>query len=61
VAVTINLKEQKDVHHRGTETRRTLRLIGNSGASIISRVMGLILASVAVASVLAGIKEYFAI
>jgi len=35
------------------------RLIGNSGASIVSRVMGLILASVAVASVLAGIKEYF--
>ena len=35
------------------------RLIGNSGASIISRVMGLILSSVAVASVLAGIKEYF--
>ncbi|NJN46621.1 MAG: MarC family protein [Candidatus Competibacteraceae bacterium] len=35
------------------------RLIGNSGASIISRVMGLILSSVAVSSVLAGIKEYF--
>ena len=37
------------------------RLIGNSGASIISRVMGLILSSVAVANVLAGIKEYFTI
>jgi multiple antibiotic resistance protein len=37
------------------------RLIGNSGASIISRVMGLILASVAVESALAGIKEYFAL
>ncbi len=37
------------------------RLIGNSGASIVSRIMGLILASVAVASVLAGIKEYFAL
>jgi multiple antibiotic resistance protein len=37
------------------------RLIGNSGASIISRIMGLILASVAVSSVLAGIKVYFAI
>lgn len=37
------------------------RLIGNSGASIISRVMGLILASVAVSSVLAGIKAYFAL
>jgi multiple antibiotic resistance protein len=35
------------------------RLIGSSGASIISQVMGLILGSVAVASVLAGIKEYF--
>jgi len=35
------------------------RLIGNSGASIISRVMGLILSSVAVSNVLAGIKEYF--
>ncbi len=38
---------------------RVHRLIGNSGASIISRVMGLLLASVAVANVLAGIKEYF--
>lgn len=37
------------------------RLIGNSGASIISRVMGLILASVAISSVLAGVKEYFAL
>jgi len=37
------------------------RLIGDAGASIISRVMGLILASVAVANVLEGIKEYFAI
>ena len=37
------------------------RLIGNSGASVISRVMGLILASVAVSNVLAGIKEYFAL
>jgi multiple antibiotic resistance protein len=37
------------------------RLIGNSGASIISRIMGLILASVAVSSVLAGIKVYYAI
>lgn len=38
---------------------RVHRLIGNSGASIISRVMGLILASVAVSSVLGGIKAYF--
>jgi multiple antibiotic resistance protein len=37
------------------------RFIGNSGASIISRVMGLILSSVAVASVLAGIKECFSL
>lgn len=36
------------------------RFIGDSGASIISRVMGLILSSVAVSNVLAGIKEYFA-
>lgn len=37
------------------------RLIGDSGASIISRVMGLILASVAITNVLAGIKDYFLI
>ena len=35
------------------------RFIGQSGASIISRVMGLILASVAVTNVLVGIKEFF--
>mgnify|MGYP001941589578 CR=1 FL=1 len=35
------------------------RLIGSSGASIVSRVMGLILASVATANTMAGIKEYF--
>jgi multiple antibiotic resistance protein len=35
------------------------RIIGTSGASVVSRVMGLILASVAVESVLSGIKEYF--
>lgn len=40
---------------------RIHRLIGGSGASIISRIMGLILASVAVESVLAGIKEYFSL
>lgn len=40
---------------------RIHRLIGDSGASIISRVMGLILASVAVTSALAGIKEYFSL
>jgi len=37
------------------------RLIGSSGASIASRVMGLILASVATANVLAGITEYFSL
>ncbi|MBT8149922.1 MAG: MarC family protein [Gammaproteobacteria bacterium] len=37
------------------------RLIGSSGASIVSRIMGLILASVATANVLAGITEYFSL
>jgi membrane protein, MarC family len=37
------------------------RFIGNGGASIVSRVMGMILAAMAVSNVLAGIKEYFAI
>ena len=40
-------------------SKRIYRLIGNSGASIISRVMGLILVSAAVSSVLEGIKIYF--
>ena len=35
------------------------RVIGDSGASVISRTMGLILASVATASVLGGVKAYF--
>jgi multiple antibiotic resistance protein len=35
------------------------RIIGASGASVISRVMGLILASTATDNVLIGIKEYF--
>lgn len=35
------------------------RIIGQNGASIVSRIMGLILASVAVTSVLDGIKDYF--
>ena len=35
------------------------RLIGTGGASIVSRVMGLILASVAMTNVLEGAKEYF--
>ncbi|MCB1193256.1 MAG: MarC family protein [Leptospiraceae bacterium] len=39
--------------------QRIHKVIGDSGASIISRVMGLILASVAANSVLDGIKTYF--
>lgn len=35
------------------------RLIGSSGASVISRIMGLILASVATSNTLSGIKLYF--
>ena len=35
------------------------RLIGDSGASIVSRVMGLVLASVAVDNVLRGLSSYF--
>ncbi len=35
------------------------RFIGDSGASIISRIMGLILTSVAVNNILAGISDYF--
>lgn len=38
---------------------RIQHYIGNSGAAIISRVMGLILASVAVNSVLIGLKDFF--
>jgi len=36
-----------------------LRVIGDGGANIVSRVMGMILASVAATQVLSGIKEYF--
>lgn len=35
------------------------RIIGNSGASVISRVMGLILASAAMSNTLNGIKQFF--
>lgn len=35
------------------------KLIGNSGASVVSRVMGLILAAVATTNALAGFKAYF--
>lgn len=37
------------------------RWVGKSGASVISRVMGLILASVATSNMLLGIKQYFSI
>ncbi|OOE57121.1 MarC family protein [Salinivibrio sp. IB282] len=37
----------------------THKVIGNVGASIISRVMGLILASVAVANLLEGIQKFY--
>lgn len=40
-------------------SNKLFKYIGDSGASIISRVMGLILASAAVTSVLEGIKIYF--
>lgn len=36
-----------------------IRLIGSAGASIISRVMGFILASLATTNILAGISDYF--
>ena len=35
------------------------RLIGDSGASVVSRVMGMILASIAATNVLEGLKDYF--
>ena len=38
---------------------RILSLIGEAGASVISRVMGMILASVAVSAILQGISLYF--
>lgn len=37
------------------------RIIGQSGASVVSRVMGLILASVATTNTLNGLKSYFAL
>lgn len=37
------------------------RIIGNSGASVISRIMGLIFGSVAVSNVLSGITVYFSL
>jgi len=40
-------------------SRWIYRRIGDAGASILSRIMGMLLASVAASSVLAGIKEFF--
>jgi multiple antibiotic resistance protein len=40
-------------------SNRVHRLIGDGGASIISRVMGMILAAVAVENVLGGVRGYF--
>jgi multiple antibiotic resistance protein len=36
-----------------------IRVIGDGGANIVSRVMGMILAAVAATEVLEGVKEYF--
>lgn len=36
-----------------------IRLIGSSGASIISRIMGIVIASIAVSNILSGIEQYF--
>ena len=38
---------------------RINRVIGSSGASIVSRVMGLILSAVAATNILAGLTDYF--
>jgi multiple antibiotic resistance protein len=38
---------------------KLFKYIGNSGAAVISRIMGLILSSVAVANILEGFKVYF--
>ena len=36
-----------------------IKVIGSSGANIISRIMGLIIASIAVSNTLSGFKQYF--
>ncbi len=41
--------------------KQILRVIGDSGASVLSRIMGLILAAVAVDSVLSAVAQYFKI
>ncbi len=42
-----------------TLSTKIFKYIGNSGAVIISRIMGLILSAVAVSNILAGIRTYF--
>jgi len=37
------------------------RFLGSSGASVVSRIMGIILASVATTNILSGLKAYFSI
>ncbi|MGR8947453.1 MAG: MarC family protein [Gammaproteobacteria bacterium] len=41
--------------------RSVNRIIGDAGASVISRVMGLILSAVATSNILGGLKTYFAL
>ena len=38
---------------------KIVRIIGNSGAIVISKVMGLVLASIASTNILVGIQEFF--
>lgn len=40
-------------------SNRIHQVLGNVGASVISRIMGMLLASLAVSNVLAGISDYF--
>jgi multiple antibiotic resistance protein len=41
--------------------RKVQRVIGETGITVISKIMGLILASVAIESILAGLKIYFSL
>ncbi len=45
--------------HTDVVSRGINRLVGTSGASVISRVMGLILTSVATTNILTGLSEYY--
>ena len=44
-----------------SNSEKILNVIGNSGAIIISKIMGMVLASIASTNILLGIKEFFAI